>query len=402
MRRSSGPRRRRRRSEADHPARRWRAAGRGGHQEGPKTIDIVIFRFDRAEVEKALQAAVGRGVVVRALIAHTNRGGEKNLRKLELRLLECGVTVARTADDLPRYHGKMMIDRRLAAARLRLQLHEARHRQEPQLRRHDARSAAGRRRRRSCSRRTRAASPTAPAIARFVVSPENSREALTAFIRGARKQLLIYDQAISDNLIQRVLARSRAQPASRSGSSASSRSDLSGVKARKLADMRLHVRAIVRDGCERVHRQPEPAAAGAGRPPRGRGRHQGRRDRPARFRRSSSRTGRQQREEGGSPRTDSEKDGRDPDKEKEKGQGQGRESVLTQGFFRRVITPESTTSTQPGHREERQLVLVDFHQHERPVGVEALGGQRRVPSAGRRPAADPTSPPRSTGSRSAA
>ncbi len=53
-----------------------------------KTIDIVIFRFDRPELEKALEAAVARGVVVRALIAHTNRGGEKSLRKLELRLLE--------------------------------------------------------------------------------------------------------------------------------------------------------------------------------------------------------------------------------------------------------------------------------------------------------------------------
>ncbi len=74
-----------------------------------KTIDIVIFRFDRPELEKALAAAVARGVVVRALIAHTNRGGEKTLRKLELRLLEAGVTVARTADDLTRYHGKMMI-----------------------------------------------------------------------------------------------------------------------------------------------------------------------------------------------------------------------------------------------------------------------------------------------------
>ena len=72
-------------------------------------IDIVIFRFDRTELEKALEAAVARGVVVRALIAHTNRGGEKSLRKLELRMLAAGVTVARTADDLLRYHGKMMI-----------------------------------------------------------------------------------------------------------------------------------------------------------------------------------------------------------------------------------------------------------------------------------------------------
>src|SRR5919107_690166 len=74
-----------------------------------KTIDIVIFRFDRVELEKALEAAVARGVVVRALIAHTNRGGEKSLRRLELRLLNAGVTVARTADDLPRYHGKVLL-----------------------------------------------------------------------------------------------------------------------------------------------------------------------------------------------------------------------------------------------------------------------------------------------------
>ena len=55
-----------------------------------KTIDIVIFRFDRPELEKALETAVNRGVVVRALIAHTNRGGEKSLRRLELRLLTAG------------------------------------------------------------------------------------------------------------------------------------------------------------------------------------------------------------------------------------------------------------------------------------------------------------------------
>ena len=52
-------------------------------QKAKKTIDIVIFRFDRSDIERALHAAVKRGVVVRALIAHTNRGGEKRLRKLE-------------------------------------------------------------------------------------------------------------------------------------------------------------------------------------------------------------------------------------------------------------------------------------------------------------------------------
>ena len=70
------------------------------------SVEILIFRFDRMEIEAALVNAVSRGVAVRALIAHTNRGGERSLRALELRLLGAGVTVARTADDLVRYHGR--------------------------------------------------------------------------------------------------------------------------------------------------------------------------------------------------------------------------------------------------------------------------------------------------------
>ena len=78
-------------------------------RKAKKSIRILIFRFDRVEIEKALIAAVGRGVTVQALIAHTNQGEEKNLRRLEMRLLAEGVTVTRTADDLVRYHGKMFI-----------------------------------------------------------------------------------------------------------------------------------------------------------------------------------------------------------------------------------------------------------------------------------------------------
>ena len=62
-------------------------------------VEIVIFRCDRLDIEKALAEAVNRGVHVHALITYTNRGGEKNLRKLELRLLAAGVTVARQDDD---------------------------------------------------------------------------------------------------------------------------------------------------------------------------------------------------------------------------------------------------------------------------------------------------------------
>src|SRR5262245_44885868 len=78
-------------------------------KQARKSVDVLIFRLDRLEIARALEAAVPRGVRVRALTAHLNRGGTKFLRKLEMHLLESGVTVSRTADDLIRYHGKMMI-----------------------------------------------------------------------------------------------------------------------------------------------------------------------------------------------------------------------------------------------------------------------------------------------------
>src|SRR6476620_10258515 len=78
-------------------------------KQARKSVDILIFRLDRLEIARALEAAVARGVRVRALTAHQNRGDTKSLRKLEMNLLEAGVTVSRTADDLVRYHGKMMI-----------------------------------------------------------------------------------------------------------------------------------------------------------------------------------------------------------------------------------------------------------------------------------------------------
>ena len=213
-----------------------------------KFLDIMIFRFDLAEVEKALKAAVGRGVKVRALIAHTNKGGDKTLRKLELRLLECGATVARTADDLTRYHGKMMIvdnaalhvygfnytkldiaksrsfgivtrDKKLVAEAH--QLFEA-----------------------DALRQT-----YTPAHQRLVVSPETSRTLLTAFVRGARRQLLIYDAQVSDNAVQKVLA-ARAADGVEVRILGALEKDIAGIKVRKLGPMRLHVRAIVRDGSQ--------------------------------------------------------------------------------------------------------------------------------------------------------
>jgi len=215
-------------------------------QKAKKTVDVMIFRFDRPELEKALQAAVKRGVVVRTLIAHTNHKGEKNLRKLELRLLDYGVTVARTADDLLRYHDKfLVIDRAtlfvLGFNYTRLDIDRSRsfgivtkNRKLVQeaLRLFDADS-------------TRQA--YAAGCDLLVVSPTNSRERLSTFIRKARRQLLIYDPKVADramiNLLQqRAKAGVDVRVLGRMGKRGGN------LKVQKFPARRLHVRAIVRDG----------------------------------------------------------------------------------------------------------------------------------------------------------
>ena len=210
-----------------------------------KTLDVVIFRFDRPEIEKALGAAVERGVNVRALIAHTNKGGEKTLRKLELRLLEAGLTVSRTADDLPRYHGKMMIvDRVLHVYGFNFTKLDIDKSRSFGVVTTDKKLVAEAQKLFEADFNRQGYSPADP---RFVVSPENSRTVLTNFVRGAKKQLLIYDAQVSDNLVQRVLME-RADAGVEIRLLGKLEKHIDGIKVRKLADLRLHVRAIVRDG----------------------------------------------------------------------------------------------------------------------------------------------------------
>ena len=214
-------------------------------KQARKTIDILIFRLDRQEIVQALSAANARGVRVRALTAHQNRGGTKGLRKLEMDLLQGGVTVSRTADDLVRYHGKMVIidgkflhvygfnftaldinksrsfgvvtkNKRLVAEAMKL--FEADFERQPYSS--------------SCER--------------FIVSPDNARERLARFLKGARKELLIYDPKVSDDAMLRIITRRIA---------AGVKVKVIGkvetkwnVKSERYAGKRLHVRVIVRDG----------------------------------------------------------------------------------------------------------------------------------------------------------
>jgi cardiolipin synthase len=210
-----------------------------------KSIDVLIFRLDRADVARALQEAVSRGVAVRALTAHTNRGGEKRLRRLEMQLLEGGVTVSRTADDLVRYHGKMMIidGRILHVYGFNFTVPDIEKSRSfgvvtrnPSLVQEAVRLFGADFDRQPCT----------AAFKRLVVSPENSREHLSAFLRGARKQLLIYDPGLTDDGMLKIIAeRIKAGVTVKILGRVEAKWD---VHWEKFPGRRLHVRAIVRDG----------------------------------------------------------------------------------------------------------------------------------------------------------
>jgi len=209
-----------------------------------KSIDLTLFRFDHREVLDAIKAAVTRGVQVRALIAFSNRGGVRDLRRLELNLLDLGVVVARTSADFTRYHAKLMIvDGRvlyvcafnlthadlksrsfgIATMNTRLVLQATRlFEADVAHRPYDGRASG------------------------LIVSPENARAQLETFLQRASRELLIYDSKLTDKRILQLLdERAKAGVQIRVLGHVG---EGSGVPSRGLRRPRLHLRAIVRDG----------------------------------------------------------------------------------------------------------------------------------------------------------
>jgi len=211
-----------------------------------RSIDIGIFRLDRGDVAKALKVAIDRGVRVRTLIAHTNHGGEKRLRKLEHDLLEKGAGVHRTDDDLRRYHNKIMIvdDRTLYVLGFNytaIDVNKSRSfgliTKKPKLVRDALRLFE------ADSRRL----PYKTGPKTFLVSPINARERLARFLRGARKQLMVYDPKLTDPAMIRILhERAKSGVDVRILGKLGKRG--SGLAHEKFPGKRLHVRAIIRDG----------------------------------------------------------------------------------------------------------------------------------------------------------
>lgn len=214
-------------------------------KQAKKTIDVLIFRLDRGDIARALEAAVARGVAVRALTAHTNRGGEKHLRRLEMHLLDQGVTVSRTAHDLVRYHGKLMIiDGRILHLYgfnfTTLDIEKSR-----------SFGVVTRNRRLIQEAMKLFAAdfdrqPYTSGHNRMIVSPENSRQRLADFLKGTKRQLLIYDPGLTDDAMLRIITAKIKEGVDVKV--------IGKVEAKwnlaweKYPGKRLHVRAIVRDG----------------------------------------------------------------------------------------------------------------------------------------------------------
>ena len=209
-----------------------------------KSIEIAIFRFEYKSIEAALKAAAVKGVKVTALIANTNRGGVKNLRDLEMRFLAAGIVVSRSDDDLLRYHDKfIIIDRRillmLSFNFTRLDIDRSRGfgivTKNTKLVQEAVKLFEA-----DCMRST-----YTPKLDAFVVSPGNARKVLGAFLRRAKKQLLIFDPKVSDKEMIGILRdRDKAGVEIRVVGRLSASFD---VKVKKPVSMRLHTRTIIRD-----------------------------------------------------------------------------------------------------------------------------------------------------------
>jgi cardiolipin synthase len=217
-------------------------------KKATKQIEVTIFRFDLKELQKALESAVTRGVKVHALIAHTTGSGGKRLRKLEMELLAAGVTVSRTDDDLVRYHNKMvLIDREvlytLGFNFSRLDIEKSR---SLGVATRNPRVVA------EAAKLFEADSSRQPYTATcddFLVSPENARTGLAKFIKSAKKELLIYEMKISDRQMLKLLQeRAKAGVDIRILGKVSKKGE--GLKVEKMPGMRLHLRAMLRDGQE--------------------------------------------------------------------------------------------------------------------------------------------------------
>ena len=198
-------------------------------KQAKQIVDVLIFRLDRMEIARALEAAVARGVRVRALTAHhQSRRHQESSASWKWSCSQAGVTVSRTADDLVRYHGKMMIvDSRILHVYgfnfTGLDMEKSRS-FGIVTKNHKLVNEAIKLFEADFDRQ-----PYTPGVRAPHRQPGERARAPGRFIKGARKQLLIYDPQVSDDAMLRLITerikagvdvRDHRHGRSRSGTSA--------------------------------------------------------------------------------------------------------------------------------------------------------------------------------------
>ena len=329
-----------------------------GRPAAKKSIDLVIFRFDRVELEKALAAAVARGVVVRALDRAHQRRRREAAAQARAAAARGRRHRARTADDLPRYHGKMtIIDDTLFVLGFNYTKQDIEHSRSFGVVTRDAKLV---KEARALFEADSPGSPTRPAT----TGSSSARRTRASSCEAHRRA----PEAAAD------LRRASVRTSSCSGCCGAGRGGRRDPRHRQ--DRRRALKGVERAQAarpaaaragdrprrhQRVRRQPEPAQARARRAARDRlivndsaiARKMG-----AVFEADWAVGTRRRR----TPRARTQRTRRP-------------EATDVTAAVRRVMTPESTTCAGPRDRVERQLVLEDLGRHERQVGVEALGGE---------------------------
>ena len=211
-----------------------------------RSVDLCVFRLNHPPLEEAIGEARARSVRFRVLLAHSNGSGKAALAKVESRLTHLGCDVRRSADDLDRYHGKMLlVDRaRLYVTGFNLTRRDIDRSRSLGLM--TARPRAVQEAMRLFEADFEQAAYV-PEHGPLVVSPYNSRAVLGRLLQGARRQLLVYDARLTDPLMLALLGKKAAAGVEVRVLGRLGR-DVPGVTVAPPPGRRQHLRAIVQDG----------------------------------------------------------------------------------------------------------------------------------------------------------
>ncbi len=216
-------------------------------------LDIYIFKMENEEIEQALDEAVKRGVVVRAILDKTSDTSAAAYQ----RLTQAGLAVKWGPAYFPRSHAKCFVaDNSLAAIFTLNYVADWNVTRDYGMTTHDQAVIAALNTTFSADWQQQQGQPSAAQQQPLIISPGDSRAAILDFIHAARRSLLIEHEQFSDPQVINALAvRANAgvtvrmvlsEQKSRDGATQLSRL-ASSVQAVFPKSLKIHAKMMVRD-----------------------------------------------------------------------------------------------------------------------------------------------------------